>query len=923
MLIRFKQCIIVFLIAMLVGCGGGSESAPAPEPPPIEEPPAEDPPVEDPPVEDPPVEDPPVEDPPVDDPPAEEPPTEEPPTEEPPVQKTADVAIERMQLVMVRSDGKVYRSTANSLNPVYAFALTSTDNSVVAASTDPSHVYALLDNGEVVKGNMLGRSYANIQTIGQFDNATALVAIEVRANDIYVLDSAGEVYKNFTSDVDTTLTEQDFNLDNDAFTITTVENNFSLNANGNLEHEIVGGATSNIGSVDVGDAQFVALNWLEVSAEQQPLLARQPNVIIILSDDHGFTDLGIYGIDPNVQTPALDDLATNGVYMTHGYVTAPQCVPSRAGMVTGVYNFKSGVRSNKDSGLPLHDPNGNVVRTHAQDMKDNGYVTGLVGKWHLNFNVDNPKFKGVESDYFPGSRGFDDYFYGFHKDFRANFHYATGAPVSSDEVYNHEDGFDGRTIIQGQAANTFIKQHKDEPFFLYFSPYGPHVPRLSSTYEAVQNFPLVDYPQYDDAEDQVRREGLALIKMIDDTVADIMQTLRDNNIEEDTLIMFVTDNGAQPKLWSSINPSITGWDGSENIPRRGEKGSLFEGGINVPMLAYWKGVITPGQKIDEAVLSLDFMATAMQLAAGKIPERYDGVDLLPKLTGKTNNIERPEPLYWFYGDPGKGEQAIRKGDWKLRRSSYGELLFNLVDDPNELINLLYKETEKAAELVLDLDTYIANLHPGSRVAPGVTKGDENYIYGTDDVNAIADSRYLGGEVYAKAIVSPDEPLPSVDSDGDGMLDQDEIDAGRDPDDAGDLAFEFNQVIDVYGKIEGWTSSQMTGLVSGNGKLMGVNSVGTAKIFHEDLGFSGDEVSAIEVKVRGVKDKLFRFYWSIATQEGYSSTRRHFHTFTTDDSEIINIPFAGESLWNGQTITGFRIQPVGDVTDWEIDHIRAK
>ncbi len=918
MLIRYKQFILVFLIAILVGCGGGSESSPIPELPPVEEPPAEEPPAEEPPAEEPPAEEPPVEEPPVEEPPVEEPPVEEPPVEEPPV----DVAIELMQLVMVRSDGNVYRSPANNFSPVYAFDLTASANSVVATYTYQSHVYALLDNGEVVKGNMLGRSYANIQAMGRFDNSTELVAIEVRASDVYVLDSAGDVYKNFTTDVDTTLTEQDFNLDADALSVTTVENNFSLNANGNLEHEVVGGATSSIGSLDAGEAEFVALNWLEVNAEQQSSLARQPNIIIILSDDHGFTDLGIYGIDANVQTPALDDLATNGVYMTHGYVTAPQCKPSRAGLVTGVYNFKSGMRSNQDGALRLTDPNGNVVRTHALDMKDNGYATGLVGKWHLNGSTDDER-EGVEADYFPRSRGFDDYFYGFHKDFRANFHPASGAPVPDDTVYNHEHGFDGRTIIQGQAANTFIKQHKDEPFFLYFSPYGPHVPRLSSTYQAVLDFPLVDYPQYDDAEDQVRREGLALIKMIDDTVADVMQTLRDNKIEEDTLIMFVTDNGAQPKLWSSINPSITGWDGSENIPRRGEKGSLFEGGINVPMLAYWKGVITPGQKIDEAVISLDFMATAMQLAAGKIPERYDGVDILPRLTGKASSIDRPEPLYWLYGDPGKGEQAIRKGDWKLRRSSYGELLFNLVDDPNELVNLLYKETEKAAELALELDTYIANLHPDSKVAPGVTKGDDNYIYGSDDVNAMPDSRYLGGEIYAKAIVTPDEPLPPVDTDGDGMLDNDEIDIGRDPNDAGDLAFEFNQPIDVYGKIEGWTSSQMTGLVSGNGKLIGENTVGTAKIVHEDLSFSGDEVSAIEVKARGVQGKLFRFYWSIATEVAYSAERRHFHTFTSDDSETITIQLDQHEYWKGQIITGFRIQPVGDVTDWEIDHIRAK
>ncbi len=752
-----------------------------------------------------------------------------------------------------------------------------------------------------------------------FHNSSAGVAIANEAGGgYYAINENGQTYGPDAKILQATFGSgwTDLTVTEDAVT-----NLYCIAMNGLVNVVPIGGSISTLGTASADASSFVAIDWIEAQVTEAP--DTRPNVIVILSDDHGFTDLGIYGIDPNVQTPTMDNLAANGAYMTHGYVTAPQCVPSRAGMIAGCYQFRYGVISNDDGYLPLVDSYGSNVVTHADDMKAAGYATGLVGKWHLNRSESNhPGYPGDYADYNPRNRGFDDYFYGFHKDFEANFDPTTGVSVAIDTVYNHADGWDGRTIIQGQAACSFIENHKDEPFYLYFSPYGPHVPRLSSNYTEVVNFPLVDYPMYDAAEDQVRREGLALIKMIDDSVSNIVQTLRDNGLEENTLILFVSDNGGQPKLWESIHPSVSAWDGSENVPRRGEKGSLFEGGINVPMWAYWKDTIPSNQVIEEAVLSLDFMATAMQLATTNIPTRYDGVDLMPRLSGQTNLVERAEPLYWNYGQPHEGEVAIRKDNWKLRRSGEGDFMFNLVDDPNELTNRVHQLPVKANELATDLENFIASLPPEGRVLRGDNNSDFNYTYGPNETGVV-DSRYLGGAVYPLPIASPGKP---VDSDGDGMLDDDETTDGRNPNHAGDLAFHFNGPGDYRyyssGSFEGWRPVNMDYMASTNGVLEGTTGNATARAMHYTLGFDADEVPSLLIRLRADAGSEMRFYWATEADNTFTSTRRVFTAFNSNRWETILLPMAGKSQWDGETITQFRVQPVNAETDYEIDYIAA-
>ena len=893
------------------------------------------------------------------------------------------------KLVMVRADGAVYTSQMGSFNPVFEVDLTD-GASVVASASDGSTVYGLLADGSVVSADLRSEGVPAVLTLGAFSSSATLVGADVNGGDIFVVDNDGRVYVNFSASPLITLnndnyvdiavqsasafrglckhegartwTRDDANTYNgfhntsagvaianeagsgyyvinengqvygpDAKILQTTfgsgwtdltvaveasTNFYCITTNGVVNHASVGGSISTLGTVAASTSSFVAIDWIE--AVVLPVRDERPNVIVILSDDHGFTDLGIYGIDPNVQTPTMDSLAANGAVMTHGYVTAPQCVPSRAGMISGSYQFRYGVLNNNDGYLPLVDPYGSNVVTHAEDMKATGYATGLVGKWHLN------RSDAVDpAAYNPRNRGFDDYFYGFHSDFEANFDPTNGLPVAIDTVYNHAHGPDGRVLIQGAAACTFIENHKDEPFYLYYSPYGPHTPRLSSTYEAVTNFPAVDYPMYDAAEDQVRREGLALIKMVDDSISNIVQTLQANGLEENTLILFVSDNGAQPKLWDSIHPSVDAWDGSENIPRRGEKGSLFEGGINVPMWVYWKGQIPPGQVIDEPVLSLDFMATAIQLAATNIPSRYDGVDLMPRLSGQTNVVERTEPLYWNWGASDyEGEVAIRKGDWKLRRSGEGDFMFNLVNDPNELTNLVYQLPVKAGELSADLENFIASLPPEGRVTRGDTKSGDQYVFGPNEPG-VGDARYLGGTVYPQAIVSPNKP---VDTDGDGMLDVDEVSAGRNPTFAGDMAFHFDGPGDYRyysrGTFEGWHPVNMETMAATNGSLEGTTGTTTSRALHYDLGFDADEVSSLLIRLRANAGTTMKFYWATETNNGFDATRRIFPVFTSNRWETILLPMDGKSQWDGETITQFRLQPTNAETDFEIDYIAA-
>lgn len=407
------------------------------------------------------------------------------------------------------------------------------------------------------------------------------------------------------------------------------------------------------------------------------LETRKPNIIVIFTDDHGWTDLGSQAIRKDLKTPYLDELAAGGLRMTNGYVTAPQCVPSRAGLLSGRYQNRFGVESN---GLPLDGFNAET--TIAERLKKAGYATGMTGKWHLG-----PAPEIVK-------HGFSDVYYkNANRPGWANYSLdgTDRKPGPESEMGYHLD-------VNSDAACAFIKRHSKEPFFFYCAYRAPHVP-LDAPPKYTSRFPG-KMPER-------RRQALAMISAIDDGVGKILKALRQYNLEENTLIFFIGDNGAPLKIHQYDAPGKgAGWDGSLNEPLNGEKGMLTEGGIRVPFLVYWKGRIRGGVTFDQPVISLDVAATANAMAELPDDPKLDGVNLMPYLTGAIKSPPH-ETLYWRW----VSQAAIREGQWKLLTGGERAYLFDLDKDPEEKNNIIQKHPQKAEQLTQKLKAWGSELQP--------------------------------------------------------------------------------------------------------------------------------------------------------------------------------------------------------------------
>ncbi len=406
----------------------------------------------------------------------------------------------------------------------------------------------------------------------------------------------------------------------------------------------------------------------------------KPNVIFILCDDLGWADLGVQGIQKDIRTPNLDALALGGLRATNGYVTAPQCVPSRAGLLTGRAQSRFGVESNGD-GLEGFD----AQVTIASRLKKAGYATGMTGKWHLG-----PTNKIV-------THGFDDVYCNQGQDGKAwaNFDFE-GKTIPGANIPSPTYHLDANS----DAACAFIKRHKDEPFFFYLAYRAPHTP-LDATQKYLDRFPGPMAER--------RRQCLAMMSAVDDGVGRVMDTLRKNGIEENTLIFFMGDNGAPLKITKEDKPvhgADGGWDGSLNAPMNGEKGMLSEGGIREPWIAYWKGKIPAGQIYAQPVISYDVAATATALAGLSPDPLLDGVNLIPYFSGEKTGAPHAS-ICWRW----VAQAAIREGKWKLLVGGERSYLFDLDTDPGEKHNLLTQNSEIAQKLRTQLETWAAQLQP--------------------------------------------------------------------------------------------------------------------------------------------------------------------------------------------------------------------
>lgn len=422
---------------------------------------------------------------------------------------------------------------------------------------------------------------------------------------------------------------------------------------------------------------FLRLAGLGAAAAILPLPAlaaesRKPNVIVILSDDHGYAEMGCQGCK-DIPTPNLDSIAKNGVRFTDGYVSCPVCSPSRAGLLTGRYQQRFGHEGNPGPGmdrttwgLPLSE------KTIAQYMKAEGYATGAVGKWHL----------GDNAEYHPNKRGFDEFF-GFIGGAHPYLDPTTKSFNTIQRNGKPVDEKDHLTYAFGREAVSFIDRHSDKPFFLYLAFNAVHAP-LQRPIRLAKAFPEI--------KDAKRRSFATLLKSMDDAVGSVLSKVREKKLEKDTLIIFLGDNGGP-------TPGTT----SRNDPFRGYKTQVHEGGVRIPFLMQWEGHVPAGKTYSKPIISLDILPTAVAAAGGKVDGKVEGVNLIPYLTGKKSGTPH-ESLCWRFA----GQSAIRMGNWKFsKHPTKGTRLYNLADDPGEKNNLAAQNTDKVSELSAAYDKWDA------------------------------------------------------------------------------------------------------------------------------------------------------------------------------------------------------------------------
>jgi arylsulfatase A-like enzyme len=367
----------------------------------------------------------------------------------------------------------------------------------------------------------------------------------------------------------------------------------------------------------------------------------RPNILVIVADDLGYGELGCQGHN-DIPTPHIDSIAKNGVRFTAGYVSCPVCSPTRAGLMTGRYQQRFGHEFNPGPVDNASDRFGLVrdEKTLAERLKAAGYATGMVGKWHL----------GTKPGLRPTERGFDEFF-GFlggahpylgNRD-RRNNELMRGTQRVSESAY--------LTDAFGREALAFIDRHKAEPFFLYLAFNAVHAP-LQATGDYRRRFPNL--------EDEKRQTFSAMLSAMDDAVGAVLAKLHNSQLEEKTLVFFISDNGGPTEQTTS-----------RNDPLRGTKATTWEGGIRIPFMIQWKGHLPAGKVDDRPVISLDIHPTALAAAGvtAQLEKKLDGVNLLPFLEGSARGAGGGVPhefLFWRYG----AQMAVRKGDWKLTQAAW-------------------------------------------------------------------------------------------------------------------------------------------------------------------------------------------------------------------------------------------------------------
>lgn len=403
--------------------------------------------------------------------------------------------------------------------------------------------------------------------------------------------------------------------------------------------------------------------------------ASNPNIVVIVADDLGYGDLRSYG--GSVNTPNIDALATAGMRFTDFHSGGPVCTPSRAALLTGRYPQRAKLNNALDAASNQGLDANNI--TVSEVLKGAGYRTGIVGKWHL----------GHLARFAPDRHAFD-FFYGFlngeidyvnHLDSLGKLDWWKNTTPITENVYS-------TTAITREAVG-FIQRNARQPFFLYVAYQAPHSP-----YQAPGDRPVrtPGQPKSGDTEGNKANYPL-MIQAMDRGIGSIMASLRAANLEQETFVFFLSDNGAYAP--------------GSNAPLRGVKGSLYEGGHRVPAIAYWPGRITPGVN-RQTVAAIDLFPTIMALTTAKTPAAVtiDGTNFAPLLLGREASVPQRK-LFWMY----QGNTAAREGPWKLVNIKGKTALFNLDTDIGETTDLSTRHPGIAASLAGALNRWKAEVAP--------------------------------------------------------------------------------------------------------------------------------------------------------------------------------------------------------------------
>lgn len=397
----------------------------------------------------------------------------------------------------------------------------------------------------------------------------------------------------------------------------------------------------------------------------------KPNLVLILADDLGYGSLACYG-SKQIRTPHLDRLAASGMRLTDFHSSGPMCTPTRAALMTGRYPQRCAWVPDEDLSPVFRDQRrGNPAQrwawgislaeqTVAESLRDAGYRTALFGKWHL----------GYDTRFHPMNQGFDEFrgFTGGAVDYHT--HVATHGLKELDwwdgkEIRN-ETGYS--TDLLTRHAADFIARHKDRPFFLYLAHAAPHDPWQGRD-PAAKKTPAETYKE--------------MIGILDESVDRVTAALREHGLEENTLLVFCSDNGAAPPGGVAANGSL-----------KGRKGSMHEGGHRVPFIASWPGVIPAGSTSAATAMTMDLFPTFAKLAGAASTSRPDGIDLMPLLKGGKQGKARP--VHWLFGQ----DWAVREGPWKLiGKGNQATFLVNLDADPLEKTSLLGEQSVIADKLI--------------------------------------------------------------------------------------------------------------------------------------------------------------------------------------------------------------------------------